>query len=136
MEEIITLDYGSGGSKTAGLIQDILLPRLKNDALAPLSDGAILAGSEKLVFSTDSFVVTPCFFPGGDIDKKTEYQREIYAAYGLMSNYTVDEYLNAKQFDKVMDYFLKEGATDSENPNKVTYEHIVYNIESEEPEKE
>ena len=67
MEEIITLDYGSGGKKTASLIQDILLPRLKNDALSPLSDGAVIPGSETLVFSTDSFVVTPCFFPGGDI---------------------------------------------------------------------
>ena len=69
MEEIITLDHGSGGNKTARLIQDILLPRLKNDALAPLSDGAVIPGAEKLVFSTDSFVVTPCFFPGGDIGK-------------------------------------------------------------------
>jgi len=69
MEEIITLDYGSGGQKTAKLIQDILLPHIKNDALAPLSDGAIIPGTEKLVFSTDSFVVTPFFFPGGNIGK-------------------------------------------------------------------
>ena len=68
--------------------------------------------------------------------KKTEYQREIYAAYGLMSNYTVDEYLNAKQFDKVMDYFLEEGDADAANANVVTYKNVKYTLESEEPEKE
>ena len=68
--------------------------------------------------------------------KKTEYQREIYAAYGLMSNYTVDEYLNAKQFDKVMDYFLEEGEVDATNANVVTYKNVKYTLESEEPEKE
>lgn len=69
MENIITLDHGSGGKKTAQLIQEMILPYLKNDALSPLGDGAIINGSEKLVFSTDSFVVTPYFFPGGDIGK-------------------------------------------------------------------
>ena len=68
--------------------------------------------------------------------KKTEYQREIYAAYGLMSNYTVDEYLNAKQFDKVIDFFLEEGAADATNANVVTYKNVKYTLESEEPEKE
>ena len=69
MENIITLDHGSGGRKTAQLVQEMILPLLKNDALEPLGDGAVIAGNEKLVFSTDSFVVTPYFFPGGDIGK-------------------------------------------------------------------
>lgn len=69
MESIVTLDHGSGGKKTAQLIQDMILPLLNNDVLSPLGDGAIITGGEKLVFSTDSFVVTPRFFPGGDIGK-------------------------------------------------------------------
>ena len=69
MEEIITLDYGSGGKKTARLIEELLVPAFQNPALAALGDGAILPGAEQLVFSTDSFVVSPLFFPGGDIGK-------------------------------------------------------------------
>jgi hydrogenase expression/formation protein HypE len=64
MEEIITLDYGSGGKKTARLIEKHIVPALSNPALNALTDGAILGD---LVFSTDSFVVDPIFFPGGDI---------------------------------------------------------------------
>ena len=69
MDEIITLDYGSGGRKTAELIEDVVLPALGNPALESLGDGAVLDGSGKLVFSTDSFVVSPWRFPGGDIGK-------------------------------------------------------------------
>ncbi len=69
MDEIITLDYGSGGKKTARLIEETIVPALDNPALSELGDGAILPGGEQLVFSTDSFVVSPRFFPGGDIGK-------------------------------------------------------------------
>ena len=69
MDEIITLDYGSGGKKTSRLIERMILPALDNPALSELGDGAVLEGAEKLVFSTDSFVVDPIFFPGGDIAK-------------------------------------------------------------------
>ena len=67
MDDIITLDYGSGGKKTAALIDEIIIPELGNNALNALGDGAILDG--QLAFSTDSFVVDPLFFPGGDIGK-------------------------------------------------------------------
>ncbi len=69
MDEIITLDYGSGGKKTSRLIENMIVPAFSNPALEALGDGAILPGAEKLVFSTDSFVVSPLFFPGGDIGK-------------------------------------------------------------------
>ena len=69
MDEIITLDYGSGGKKTSRLIESMILPALDNPALSELGDGAVLEGAETLVFSTDSFVVDPIFFPGGDIGK-------------------------------------------------------------------
>ena len=69
MDEIITLDYGSGGKKTSRLIESMIVPSLSNPVLNELGDGAILPGGERLVFSTDSFVVDPIFFPGGDIGK-------------------------------------------------------------------
>ncbi len=69
MEELITLDYGSGGKKTARLIEKTILPALQNPYLGELGDGAILPGAAELVFSTDSFVIDPLFFPGGDIGK-------------------------------------------------------------------
>ena len=70
MDEIITLDYGSGGLRTAQLIEEILVPAFRNPALEVLGDGAVLPKPESpLVFSTDSFVVTPWKFPGGDIGK-------------------------------------------------------------------
>ena len=68
-DDRITLDYGSGGLKTSELIESILLPAFDNDTLASLGDGAVLDGSQKLVFSTDSFVVSPWKFPGGDIGR-------------------------------------------------------------------
>ena len=69
MEEIITLDYGSGGKKTSRLIEKMIVPALSNPALAALGDGAVIEGAGKLAFSTDSFVIDPIFFPGGDIGK-------------------------------------------------------------------
>ena len=69
MDELITLDYGSGGKKTARLIEQMILPAMKDPVLNELTDGAVLPGAEAIVFSTDSFVVDPLFFPGGDIGK-------------------------------------------------------------------
>ena len=68
-DEIITLDYGSGGKKTSRLIEELLVPAFSNPALDSLGDGAIVEGGAQLAFSTDSFVVDPIFFPGGDIGK-------------------------------------------------------------------
>ena len=69
MEEIITLDYGSGGKKTSRLIEQYIVPGFDNPALNMLGDGAVIPGAGTLAFSTDSFVVNPLFFPGGDIGK-------------------------------------------------------------------
>mgnify|MGYP001570568413 CR=1 FL=1 len=66
----ILLGHGSGGKLTHELIQDILAKKLHNKYLSKLSDSAVLPlrGGE-LAFTTDSFVVTPLFFPGADIGK-------------------------------------------------------------------
>lgn len=68
--DIITMDHGSGGVRTAQLIEEILVPAFGNAALNEMGDGAVLPDlGGQPVFSTDSFVVTPWKFPGGDIGK-------------------------------------------------------------------
>lgn len=69
MEDIITLSHGNGGKKTSRLIEELLLPSFDNDELKSLGDGALLNVSGSVAFSTDSFVIYPYFFPGGDIGK-------------------------------------------------------------------
>lgn len=70
MDERITLDHGNGGQLSAELIERHILKAFPADALHELRDGAIVpAGTQPLVMSTDSFVVSPWRFPGGDIGK-------------------------------------------------------------------
>jgi len=70
MQKTILIGHGSGGLMTADLIKDIFLKHLGNPALNTLSDSAILkVDSKNLAFTTDSFVIDPVFFPGGDIGK-------------------------------------------------------------------
>ncbi len=64
----ILLAHGSGGKPTHQLVEKMFLPQFKNELLEPLHDGAVFKiGGKKLAFSTDSYVVNPIFFPGGDI---------------------------------------------------------------------
>src|SRR5450631_1755701 len=66
----IVLGHGSGGKLTADLIEQIFLPAFHNPVLDKLDDQAVLSiGGARLAFTTDSFVVTPIFFPGGDIGR-------------------------------------------------------------------
>jgi hydrogenase expression/formation protein HypE len=66
----IVLGHGSGGKLTADLIEKIFLPAFRNPILDKLDDQAVLTiGASRLAFTTDSFVVTPIFFPGGDIGR-------------------------------------------------------------------
>ncbi len=64
----ILLDHGSGGKIAHQLTAELLLPMFDNPLLAQLHDGAIFEMAPgRLAFSTDTFVVDPIFFPGGDI---------------------------------------------------------------------
>ncbi|HMF63290.1 MAG TPA: hydrogenase expression/formation protein HypE [Edaphobacter sp.] len=66
----IVLGHGSGGKLTADLIEKIFLPAFRNPTLDRLEDQAMVTiGGARLAFTTDSFVVTPIFFPGGDIGR-------------------------------------------------------------------
>jgi hydrogenase expression/formation protein HypE len=67
-EKLITLAHGAGGKATQSLIEAIFLDAFRNPLLAPLEDAATLtAGNARLAFTTDSYVVSPLFFPGGNI---------------------------------------------------------------------
>jgi hydrogenase expression/formation protein HypE len=64
----ILLEHGSGGQLSNDLITGTFLPLLRNPLLERLEDGAVFdVGGTKICFTTDSFVVHPRFFPGGDV---------------------------------------------------------------------
>jgi len=66
----VLLAHGGGGRLTQNLIEKMLLPSFDNPFLAPLHDGALISlGEQRLALSTDSYVVHPPFFPGGDIGR-------------------------------------------------------------------
>lgn len=68
--EQIVLGHGSGGKLSAQLLESIFLPAFSNPLLDKLDDQAVLQiNGSRLAFTTDSFVVTPIFFPGGDIGR-------------------------------------------------------------------
>src|SRR6202050_2406447 len=67
-EERITMSHGAGGKATQTLIEAIFLDAFRNPLLEPLEDAAELTiNSARLALTTDSYVVKPLFFPGGDI---------------------------------------------------------------------
>ncbi|ROO84660.1 hydrogenase maturation carbamoyl dehydratase HypE [Actinocorallia herbida] len=71
-EERVTLAHGAGGKASQTLIDDVFVTAFRNPALDALGDGAVLdlglgTGVPRLVMTTDSYVVSPVFFPGGDI---------------------------------------------------------------------
>ena len=66
----VTLAHGAGGRSMQDLIDDIFLSEFGSNNLSELNDSArIEAGTNALAFTTDSFVIDPIFFPGGDIGK-------------------------------------------------------------------
>lgn len=71
----VTLAHGGGGRAMKDLIDDVFVEAFDNAALAPLEDqarfdlAALAARGDRLAFTTDSFVIDPLIFPGGDIGK-------------------------------------------------------------------
>jgi hydrogenase expression/formation protein HypE len=71
-DEHITLSHGSGGKATQNLIEGVFAPAFSNQLLEPLDDSATFTPDvfgPRMAFTTDSYVVNPLFFPGGDIGK-------------------------------------------------------------------
>ncbi len=65
----ITMAHGSGGRETGKLISRIFETNFHNEILSRMEDSAVVPGSGRLAVTTDSFVVEPLFFPGGDIGR-------------------------------------------------------------------
>src|SRR5579859_3291603 len=71
-DEKITLSHGSGGKSTHNLIEGVFTPAFSNPLLDPMDDAATFALNwigQRMAFTTDTYVVSPLFFPGGDIGK-------------------------------------------------------------------
>jgi hydrogenase expression/formation protein HypE len=105
----IVLAHGSGGKISQQLIQEILLPQFRNELLDVQHDGAVFSvNGARLAFSTDSFVVSPIFFPGGDIGKLAIYgtvndlamcgARPLYLSAGFI----LEEGLSMREFQTVV----------------------------------
>ena len=69
MKDRVLLAHGSGGKLSHDLIQRVFVPLFRNALLDRLDDSAVFELSGRLAFTTDSYVVSPIFFPGGDIGK-------------------------------------------------------------------
>jgi len=109
-KDTILLGHGSGGKLSAELIRDIFLPRLQNPALARLDDQAIvIINGQRLAFTTDSFVVKPLFFPGGDIGSLAVHGTINDLAMGgatplfLSAAFIIEEGFSIQQLRRVVD---------------------------------
>jgi len=69
MDKHIRLEHGSGGVLSRELVEQIIYPALKNAAYPALKDGTDVSCSPSMCMTTDTYVVDPIFFPGGDIGK-------------------------------------------------------------------
>jgi hydrogenase expression/formation protein HypE len=114
----IVLAHGSGGKISQQLIQEILLPQFRNELLDVQHDGAVFSvNGARLAFSTDSFVVSPIFFPGGDIGKLAIHgtvndlamcgARPLYLSAGFI----LEEGLSMREFQAVVLSMREAAAT-------------------------
>jgi len=106
----IVLGHGSGGKLSAELIEKVFVSRFRNSTLEKMDDQAVLeiAGAH-LAFTTDSFVVTPIFFPGGDIGTLAVNGTVNDLAMGgakplyLAAAFILEEGLPATELERVVD---------------------------------
>ncbi len=121
----IVLGHGSGGKLTQRLLENIVLPAFSNPLLDSSHDGAVFSvQGAKLAFSTDSFVVQPLFFPGGDIGQLAVHgtvndlamcgARPLY----LSAAFVLEEGLPLEQFQRLVRSM--RGAADAAGVSLVT----------------
>jgi hydrogenase expression/formation protein HypE len=68
-DDVVLLAHGSGGTLSHDLVAQRLLAYIGNQTLGRLDDSAVLEVCGRMAFTTDSYIVDPIFFPGGDIGK-------------------------------------------------------------------
>ncbi len=109
MNDLIMLGHGGGGRLTTDLVHNLFLKNFQNSHLEPLNDSALLTIDRKnLSFTTDSYVVSPIFFPGGDIgslavhgtvnDLAMSGARPLY----LSAAYIIEEGFSLKELEKIV----------------------------------
>lgn len=103
----ITMAHGGGGKATSELIADIFEANFTNPVLDRMEDSAVVPGAGRIAMTTDSFVVTPVFFPGGDIGRLSVCG----TVNDLLMSGAVPKYLTCG-------FILEEGA-DSEDLRKI-----------------
>ncbi len=110
----ISLGHGGGGKMTGSLIKDTILPRLDRGRLGALPDSVVLDGfGDRIAYTTDSFVVSPIFFPGGDIgslsihgtcnDIACSGARPLFISMGLI----LEEGFELAQLERILDSAAK-----------------------------
>lgn len=113
---IITMAHGSGGKSSNELIEKLFKEKFRNPNLDKLEDAAVLdiSGKKKMAFTTDSFVVNPIFFPGGDIGKLaicgTVNDLLMMGAEPkyLTAGFILEEGLEIEKLEKIVDSMAKE----------------------------
>ena len=106
----ITLDHGSGGEASRELVESVFRSRLHNDILDRMDDSAVInLFDRKLAMTTDSYVVDPIFFPGGDIgslsihgtvnDLSMQGATPLFLTFGLI----LEEGFPLKDLEKIID---------------------------------
>ncbi len=103
MKDKILLAHGSGGKLAHELIEKSFTKAFANPFLAKLDDSAVMDFSGKLAFTTDSYVVSPIFFPGGDIGK--------LAVYGTVNDLAMS---GAKPLYLSLSFIIEEGLPQDE----------------------
>ena len=106
----VVMGHGSGGRLTAQMVRELFLPAFDNAALRKLDDQAVLeVGGSRVAFTTDSFVVTPLFFPGGNIGELAvngtvnDLAMSGAMPVGLSAAYIVEEGLAMEELARVVD---------------------------------
>lgn len=109
-KDAVVLGHGSGGKLSAELIRDVFLRSLNNPVLNRLDDQAIVKiGGSRLAFTTDSFVVKPLFFPGGDIGSLAVHGTVNDLAMGgatplfLSAAFIIEEGFSINQLRRIVD---------------------------------
>ncbi len=114
MQQSITLAMGNGGVENQELIEKIIFRHLGNDLLQRGEDATFLGKIEDAVFTTDSFTITPLFFPGGDIGKLAVAGAcNDLAMMGakpkfLSLGFIIEEGLKRRDFEKIVRSIKKE----------------------------
>jgi len=69
MDDKVILAHGSGGRLSHDMIERLLMPHLANPVLGRMNDSAVIELKGRIAFTTDSYIIKPIFFPGGDIGR-------------------------------------------------------------------